>query len=128
MHWEELTGDQFVEAVERSEGVCLVPLSVIARHGPHLPLGTDMYIRREVCQRAAALEPAVIFSDVIFTQILEAQHCPGTIAFEADLILRLLDNVCREAARNGLKKIVLVNAHGGNSALLRFFIQTQMAS
>ena len=126
--WEELTGDQFVEAAAEAQGVCLLPLSVIERHGHHLPLGTDMYIGRELCQRAAALEPALVFPNFIFTQILEARHCAGTIAIEADLILRLLDNVCREIARNGLKKIVLVNAHGGNGDLLHFFAQTQLGS
>jgi creatinine amidohydrolase len=42
--------------------------------------------------------------------------------------VRLLDNVCREIARNGLKKIVLVSAHGGNYHFTRFFAQTQLAS
>lgn len=124
--WEELTGDQFPMAVEAAHGVCLLPLSVIERHGHHLPLGTDMLIGRELCRRAAALEAAVIFPNFIFTQILEARHCAGTIAIEADLILRLLDNACREIARNGLKKIVLVNAHGGNGDLLHFFAQSQL--
>jgi creatinine amidohydrolase len=128
MRWEELTGDQFPQAVATSQGVCLLPLSCIERHAHHLPLGTDMYIGRDLCRRAAEIEPALIFPDFIFTQILEARHCAGTIAIEADLILRLLDNVCREIARNGLHKIVLVNAHGGNGHLIHFFAQTQLAS
>ncbi len=128
MHWEELTGDQFPEAVAKAQGVCLLPLSVIERHGHHLPLGTDMYIGHDLCQRAAALEPAVIFPDFIFTQILEARHVPGTIAIEADVIMRLLDNVCREIARNGMNKILLVNAHGGNEYLIHYFAQIQLAS
>jgi creatinine amidohydrolase len=128
MRWEELTGDEFPQAVAKAEGVCLLPLSCIERHAHHLPLGTDMYIGRELCNRAAALEPAVIFPDFIFTQILEARHCPGTIAIEPDLILRLLENTCREIARNGLKKIIIVNAHGGNDHLIRYFGQTQLAS
>jgi len=128
MRWEELTGDQFGQAVAQSEGVCLLPLSCIERHGHHAPLGTDMFIAREVCNRAAALEPVVIFPDFIFTQILEARHVAGTIAIDPDLILRLLDNVCREIARNGLKKIVIVNAHGGNNALVPYFQQSQLVS
>jgi creatinine amidohydrolase len=128
MRWEELTGDEFPQAVAASQGVCLLPLSCIERHAHHLPLGTDMYIGRELCRRAAELEPAVIFPDYIFTQILEARHCAGTIAIEPDLIVRLLENVCREIARNGLKKIVLVNAHGGNGSLIHFFAQIQLAS
>lgn len=128
MRWEELTGDEFPVAVEKAQGVCLLPLSVIERHAHHLPLGTDMYIGRDLCQRTAALEPAVIFPDMIFTQILEARHCAGTISIDAELLLPLLDNVCREIARNGLKKIVLVNAHGGNHHMIRYFLQMQMES
>ncbi len=127
MNWEELSSDAFPQAVQEAQGVCLVPLSVIERHGHHLPTGTDMFIGRELCRRAAALEPAVVFPDLIFTQILEARHVPGTIALDADLIVRLLDNVCREVARNGLKKIVLVSAHGGNYHFTRFFAQAQLA-
>jgi creatinine amidohydrolase len=128
MRWEELTGDEFPQAVKTAEGVCLLPLSCIERHAHHLPLGTDMYIGRELCRRAAELEPAVIFPDFIFTQILEARHCAGTIAVEPEILLRLLDNVCREIARNGLRKIVIVNAHGGNGSLIHFFAQIQLAS
>ena len=121
MRWEELTGDQFAGAVEQSQGVCLVPLSVIERHGHHLPLGTDMYIGREVCRRAGRAGAGLVFPDNPYTQIPEARHLPGTISIEGELILRLLDNLCREIARNGLKKIVLVNAHGGNQNLLAIF-------
>ncbi|MCE7947341.1 MAG: creatininase family protein [Chloroflexi bacterium CFX4] len=128
MRWEDLTGDQFEQAVAASQGVCLVPLSCIERHGHHAPLGTDMFIARAVCERAAQLEPVIIFPDFIFTQILEARHCIGTIAIQPELILQLLENICREIARNGMKKIVLVNAHGGNQSLLPFFLQSQLAS
>lgn len=128
MRWEELTGDLFPQAVKQAEGVCLLPLSCIERHGHHLPLGTDMYIGRELCKRAAELEPAVVFPDFIFTQILEARHMPGTIGIEPELIIRLLENACREISRNGLKKIVLVNAHGGNDNLIHYFAQIQLAS
>jgi creatinine amidohydrolase len=42
------------------------------------------------------------------------------------LILELLDETCAEIARNGFKKIVIINGHGGNPNLLNFFIQTQL--
>ena len=128
MRWEELTGDLFEEAVRRAAGVCLLPLSCIERHGHHLPLATDMFIGREVCNRAAALEPAIVFPDYIFTQILEARHYPGCIGIDPELTIRLLENTCREIARNGLKKIVIVNAHGGNDHLIHYFAQIQLAS
>jgi creatinine amidohydrolase len=128
MRWEELTGDLFPGAVKQAEGVCLLPLSCIERHGHHLPLGTDMYIARELCNRAADLEPALVFPDFIFTQILEARHVPGCIGIQPELIVRLMENVCAEIARNGLKKILIVNAHGGNDNLIHYFAQIQLAS
>ena len=67
MRWEDLSGDQFAAAVKACDGVCLVALSVVERHGHHLPVGTDMYIGREICARAAALEPALVFPDNPFT-------------------------------------------------------------
>jgi creatinine amidohydrolase len=111
--------------VERCGGVCLVALSVLERHGHHLPLGTDMYQGRAVLERAARLEPALLYPDYVYTQISEARHLPGTISLDGDVVLALLDNVCREIARNGLKKIVLVNAHGGNRALIPYFVDRQ---
>jgi len=128
MRWDELTSDLFPEAVQKAEGVCLLPLSCIERHGHHLPLATDMFIGRELCNRAAALEPAIVFPDYVFTQILEARHYPGCIGIEPELIIRLLENVCREIAHNGLKKIIFVNAHGGNDHLIHYFTQIQLAS
>jgi creatinine amidohydrolase len=128
MRWEELTSDEFPGAVAQAESVCLLPLSVIERHAHHLPIGTDMYIGRDLCRRAAELEAAVIFPDFIFTQILEAKHCAGTIAIDSAVFLTLLENVLREIARNGLKKIVIVNAHGGNGSLIHFLAQIQLQS
>ena len=128
MRWEELTGDLFPQAVKQADGVCLLPLSCIERHGHHMPLGTDMYIGHELCSRAAELEPVLIFPDFIYTQILEARHMPGCIGIQPDLTIRLLENVCSEIARNGLKKIVIVNSHGGNDNLIHYFAQIQLAS
>ena len=128
MRWEELTSDRFPQAVKEAGEVCLLPLSCIERHGHHLPLGTDMFIGRELCNRTAALEPAIVFPDYVFTQILEARHMPGTVGIEPELIIRLMENVCREISRNGLRKIVIVNAHGGNDSLIHYFAQIQLAS
>src|SRR5687768_15947504 len=127
MRWDELTGDLFPEAVQQAGGVCLLPLSCIERHGHHLPLATDMFIGREVCNRAAGLEPAIVFPDFIFTQILEARHYPGCIGIDPELTIRLLENTCREIARNGLKKIIIVNAHGDNDDLIHYLAQIQLA-
>ena len=128
MLWEELTGDEFAGVVKQVQGVCLLPLSCIERHAHHLPLGTDMYIGREMCVRAARYEEALVFPNMVYTQILEAQHCVGTVAIDPEVIVALLNNVIREITRNGCKKIIMVNAHGGNNALMTFLTQSQMRS
>ncbi len=128
MKWEEIDGNNFASIVEQVGQVCLVPTGCLERHSHHLPLGTDIIVARELCLRAAQEEPAIVFPDVITTQILEARHYPGTFALEPELVLRLLDSICAEIARNGLKKIVFVNGHGGNNNLLGFLAQSQLAS
>src|SRR5262245_55708250 len=121
MRWEELTGDRFAEAVKECESVCLIALSVIERNGHHLPLGSGLYFDSVILNSAAEIDPAIVFPDYVSTQIPEVRHRAGTISIDPDLMVKLLDNVCREVARNGLKKIVLVNAHGGNAGLITLF-------
>jgi creatinine amidohydrolase len=126
--WEELTSSDFALAVKQSEGVCVVPMGVIEKHGQQLPLGTDVYTAREISRRAAAKEYCIVYPYYFMGQIFEAQHQPGTIAYSPDLLYRLLDETCREISRNGIKKIILVNSHGGNNAFLQYFCQTQLAT
>ena len=61
-------------------------------------------------------------------QIFEARHQPGTIAYSVTTMITVLQETCDELARNGIKKIVLINGHGGNDQLLQYFCQTQLAS
>lgn len=127
MLWEELTAAEFAQAVVKTAQTCLVPLGVIEKHGDHLPLGTDVINVRAYAAKAAALEPVIIFPPFYIGQICEAQHQPGTLSFDAQFQLAALDRICREISRNGLKKIILLNGHGGNGALLPFFAQTALA-
>jgi creatinine amidohydrolase len=126
--YEELTAPQFVDAVAASGGVCMVPLGILEKHGPHLPLGTDLINVREVALRAARSEYSVVFPEYFVGQIFEARHQPGTIAYSNDLIWRMLQETCDELARNGFTKIVLVNGHGGNTSLLQYFCQSQLSA
>src|SRR6202030_4663730 len=128
VHWEELTAAEFQSAIEQSRGTCLLPFGILEQHGPHLPLGTDLLKVRYEVLRAAEHEFAVVFPEYYFGQIFEARHEPGTIAYSAHLQLELLQETTDEMARNGCKKIIIVNGHGGNNSLLPFFAQSQMAS
>jgi len=125
---EELTSPQFAKAVELSGGVCVIPLGIIEKHGPHLPLGTDMFESREKAFTAAGKEYAVVFPPYYFGQIYEARHQPGTMAYSNELVWKMLEETCCELSRNGLKKIILLNGHGGNDNFLQYFCQSQLAS
>jgi len=125
-HWEELTADDFRHAIEQAKGTCLLPIGIMEKHGPHLPLGTDLLNVRYAALHAAEAEYAVVFPEYYFGQIFEAKHEPGTVAYSRGIQLNLLQETTDEMARNGCKKVLIVNGHGGNESLLPYFAQTQL--
>ena len=126
--WEELAAADFPRAIQQSQGTCILPIGILEKHGPHLPLGTDLLNIRYVSVAAAQQEFAVVFPEYYFGQIFEARHEPGTVAYSAKIQLELLQETADEMARNGCKKIVIANGHGGNEDLLPYFAQTQLAA
>jgi creatinine amidohydrolase len=126
VHWEELTAEDFAKGIQKAGGTCVLPFGILEKHGPHLPLGTDLLDVRYAALHAAEQEYAVVFPEYYFGQIFEAKHQPGTVAYSADLQLQLLQETTDEMARNGCKKIIIVNGHGGNEHLLPFFAQAQL--
>jgi creatinine amidohydrolase len=128
VHWEELTGPDFISAIHQANGVCLLPFGIIEKHGPQLPLGTDLINVRFLAEKAAQQEYAVVFPAYYFGQIAEARQQPGTVSYSGELQLKLLQETTDEMARNGCKKVVIVNGHGGNLDLLPYFAQLQMQS
>jgi len=125
--YEELTAPDFIQAVEKSGKTCILPIGVFEKHGPHLPLGTDLFTAREFAIRAAEKEYTVVYPWYYFSQINEAKHQPGTIAYSPELIWKILQETLNELARNGFDKIIIVNGHGGNNAFLNFFGMAQLS-
>jgi creatinine amidohydrolase len=126
VHWEELTGPDFVKAIQRAQGTCLLPIGILEKHGPHMPIGSDLLNARYVALHAAEQQYAVVFPEYYFGQIAEARQEPGTVAYSRELQLALLQATTDEMGRNGCKKILIVNGHGGNNHLLPYFTQTQL--
>ena len=126
VHWEELSAAEFRDGIARAQGTCLLPFGILEKHGPHLPLGNDLLNVRYSALTAAQQEYAVVFPEYYFGQIFEAKHQPGTVAYSRGLQLQLLQETTDEMARNGCKKVLIVNGHGGNDSLLPYFAQTQM--
>ena len=124
--WEELTGPDFQQAIQKAQNTCVLPFGIIEKHGPQLPLGTDLINVRYASLQGAGQEYAVVFPDYYFGQIFEAKYEPGTVAYSAKLQLELLQETTDEMSRNGCKKILIVNGHGGNNHLIPFFAQSQL--
>lgn len=125
--FEELTAPDYVRAVEKSSRTCILPIGVFEKHGAHLPLGTDLYIARELALRAADKEYTVVFPWYYFSQINEARHQPGTISYSPELIWKVLQETLDELCRNGFDKIILISGHGGNNAFLNYFGMAQLS-
>jgi creatinine amidohydrolase len=125
MQWENLTVGEFTQAV-REVGVCILAMGVLEKHSEHLPLGTDFLNGHRIACLAAEQEPAVVFPPFYFGQIYEARCFPGAITLKPTLLVELIQGVLDEIGRNGFAKIVLYNAHGGNTHLLRFLAQCSL--
>jgi creatinine amidohydrolase len=125
MQWEQLTSTDFAKAAKET-GVCIVAFGVVEKHSEHLPLGTDFLNGHKIASLAAEKEPAMVFPPFYFGQIYEARCFPGTITLKPTLLIEVITAVLDEIGRNGFKKIILYNAHGGNAHLLPFLAQASL--
>jgi len=123
MLWENLRSEEFKAAVEECKGVCAIPIGCVEAHSVHLPLGCDTIKAREFAVRAAEKEPVCVFPAMYFGEKNGAGEYPGTIIFPTTLIWDILEASCKEIARNGFKKIVIVSSHGGNGNMLNAFVR-----
>ncbi len=132
MNWEKLRSDEFKSAVERSGGLCVIPIGCVEKHGEHLPLGTDYFEVKTHVELAAQIEDFVIFpvapwlGDMMDVQSLDCfKYNHGSIALSQHTLLTVLEELCDQIGRNGFTKILFVNCHGGNVALLDYFLRAQ---
>ncbi len=124
--WDELTASDWQRAMDSSSQTCILPIGILEKHGPHAPFGSDLIHVREWAARATQSEYAVVFPDYFYGQINEAKQQPGTFALPSRVVWDLLEATCEEIGRNGFQKIVIINGHGSNPSLLRYFVQTQL--
>lgn len=125
VRWEELTGPDFILALDKSQGTCVLPFGILEKHGPLLPIGNDTIEIQWFAVHAAEQEYTIVFPEYYFGQINEARQQPGAIALPAHLQLELMQAVIDEMGRNGCKKIIIANGHGGNPDMLRLLVQDQ---
>ena len=124
--WDELTASDWELALEKSNYTCILPIGILEKHGPQAPIGSDLIRVRELSARATKKEYAVVFPDYFYGQINEAKHQYGTFSLPSKLAMEMLEATCQEIGRNGFKRIIIVNGHGGNPQMIRYFIQNQL--
>jgi creatinine amidohydrolase len=120
-HLADLRAPQ-IEADLSEHSILVQPLGAIEQHGPHLPLSTDAVIAERVAAAAVSQVGAAVDAWVLptlaYTKSNEHAWSPGTIWLSATTLLAVLDDIGRCVAATPARKLVFLNGHGGNSALV----------
>lgn len=118
--WENLSRDQ-LNALDREKTIVLLPLSAMEQHGPHLPVGTDTLILKELVDRTIAASGEFTECDVIFAPQMpvgksnEHMDFCGTMTFSAKTYYSVIYDLAKSIAHHGFQKLILLNSHGGNT-------------
>jgi len=115
----EMTSAEFAEARETIK-VALVPVGATEQHGPNLAMGTDYVIAHRLCQRIAArIHPrAVVVPPVPLGLSYHHMGFPGTLSFSPETFTAVCMDIARSLKQQGIDRVVFVNGHNGNSAVL----------
>src|SRR3954453_10675833 len=121
IHWPDISG------ALPARWIAVLPLAATEQHGPHLPLGTDVMIAQAYLARVRELLPAAIPASFLPLQPvgISTEHTgyPGTLTLPTEVALKAWMAIGESVARAGLKKLVMVTSHGGNSAAMTLVAQ-----
>jgi creatinine amidohydrolase len=114
-----LTSPQSGEVLQSVEMV-LIPVGAHEQHGPALPVSTDTLTAQVLCSLAGTLlRPRVAVAPAIPWGVSwHHQGRPGTITLREETLIALVMDQVDSLYRQGVKRILLVNTHGGNNAAL----------
>jgi creatinine amidohydrolase len=121
IHWPDLSG------TAPARWIAVLPLAATEQHGPHLPLGTDVMIAQAYLARVRELLSGAIPATFLPVQPvgISTEHIgyPGTLTLPTEVALKSWMALGESVARAGLKKLVMVTSHGGNSAAMSLVAQ-----
>ena len=121
IHWPDIAGHESVR------WIAVLPLAATEQHGPHLPLGTDVMIAEaylaRVRERLADAAPVTFLPLQPVGISTEHLHYPGTLTLPTDVALKTWMALGESVARAGIRKLVMVTSHGGNSAAMTLVAQ-----
>jgi creatinine amidohydrolase len=121
--WRKLRADQLREQAARN-AIVILPVASLEQHGPHLPVEVDSILGETVAARTAqkvlAKGQPVLVLPVVWTGLSE-HHMSfgGTVTLDNAAFAAVIEGVVRSVLRHGFRRIVLLNAHGGNENALR---------
>jgi creatinine amidohydrolase len=117
LHWFDLTSRDF-QKLDSEKTVVVLPIAATEQHGPHLSVGTDSIIAQGMCDTVMKKLPAHL--DALFMPVQtvgksnEHLRDPGTVTLTAQTLISAWTEIGESVARAGLRKLVIVNSHGGN--------------
>jgi creatinine amidohydrolase len=110
-----------------AQWIAVLPLAATEQHGRHLPLGTDIMIAQAYLARVRELMPETIPATFLPVQpigiSIEHVDFPGTLTLPAEVALKSWIALGESVARAGVRKLVMVTSHGGNSAAMSLVAQ-----
>lgn len=111
-----------IAAMNPKQAIAILPTAAIEQHGPHLPVGTDTMIAEGMLAQFRADCPEDLTPLILPVQAVgksnEHLQAPGTLTLSAENALRVWTDIGLSVARAGLRKLVIVNSHGGNLDLI----------
>jgi len=112
----DMTWPGVARAVEAGATTVVLPLGATEQHGPHLPLGTDTIRATALADRVAErLGPGFLVAPALpFGCSDEHSGFPGLLGLEAETLARIVLDVARRLTGWGIRRLVLLSAHGGN--------------
>ena len=108
--------------IDPDRTIAILPTAAVEQHGPHLPIGVDTFIGQGLCDLLAARCPRAL--DIRLLPIMavgksnEHLWAPGTLTLTAETALRAWTEIGLSVARAGVRKMLIVNSHGGNTDLV----------
>ncbi len=111
-----------LQTVDPMETIAILPTAAIEQHGPHLPIGTDTMIAEGMLDTFRAACPEDLDVRILPVQAVgksnEHLWAAGTLTLSAETALRAWTEIGLSVARAGVRKLVIVNSHGGNLDLI----------